>query len=127
MATTVVLTNAGRAILTNRIIGAGTTPSYVGWGTGAGTAAAADTALVTEDVTGGYARINGTTSRVTTSQTNDTYQVVATITALASLTITEAGVFDAVAAGNMLIHGTFTGIALSTSDSITFTVKLQFS
>jgi hypothetical protein len=87
----------------------------------------ADTALTTEDVTGGYARISGTSSRVTTSVTNDTYQVVATITAGANLAIAEVGSFDAVTSGNMLIHSNFTAISLSTGDSIAFTVKLQFS
>ncbi len=40
-----VLTNEGRAVITNRIKGGGTEPLYVGWGTSAGTSAAADTAL----------------------------------------------------------------------------------
>ncbi len=118
-----VLTNAGKAIVTNRINGGGTAPVFVGWGTGAGTAAASDTGLFTEDTTGGYARISGTASRVTTTQTNDTYQVVATLTALANLTITNAANFDAVSAGNIYIHGDFTGISLTTGDSITLTVK----
>lgn len=122
-----VLTNSGKAIVTNRILGSGTAPNYVGWGTGAGTAAASDTSLFTEDTTGGYARVNGTASRVTTSQTNDTYQVVGTLTALASLTITNAGTFDAVSAGNIFVKGDFTGIALNTSDSISFTIKTQFT
>ena len=122
-----VLTNAGKAILTNRIKGAGTEPLFVAWGTGVGTAAAGDTTLFTEDTTVGYARTSGTSSRVTTSQTNDTYQVVGTITAGATLTITNAGTFDAVSGGNLFIKGDFTGIALNTSDSIQFTVKIQFT
>ena len=46
MATVVV--NAGRDITTNRLKGAGTEPLNIGWGTGAGTAAVADTTLFTE-------------------------------------------------------------------------------
>lgn len=122
-----VLTNAGKQILTNRLKGAGTEPLYVAWGTGAGTAAAADTTLFTEDTTVGYTRATGTSSRVTTSQTNDTYQVVGTLTAGATLTITNAGTFDAVSGGNIFIKGDFTGIALNSLDSIQFTVKIQFT
>ncbi len=43
-----VVTNAGRDIVTNRIKGLGTEPLNIGWGTGAGTAAVADTTLFTE-------------------------------------------------------------------------------
>lgn len=122
-----VLTNSGRAIITNRIIGSGTSPIFVSWGTGVGTASVSDTGLFSEDTTAGYARVSGTASRVTTSVTNDTFQVVGTLTALANLGITNAGTFDAVSGGNIFIHGDFTTISLSTNDSITFTVKIQFA
>ena len=128
-----VLTNAGRAILTNRIIAGGTEPNHIGWGTGAGTAAAADTSLFTEvandlaTTTG--SRTTGTSSRVTTSVTNDTYQVVGTKTASASGTVTNAGLFDNVTmgSGSLFMKGDFTGIALANGDSIQFTFKLQFN
>lgn len=122
-----VLTHAGKAIITNRIIGSGTEPKYIGWGTGTTTAAVGDTALTTEDVTGGYARVSGTGTRVTTSQTNDTYQVVGTLTAGAALAIAEAGTFDAATTGNICVHGNFTAITLAASDSIAFTIKVQFT
>jgi hypothetical protein len=122
-----VLTTSGKGIITNRIKGSGTEPLYIGWGTGAGTAAVGDTALATEDTTGGYTRATGTSSRVTTSVTNDTYQVVGTLTAGASLTITNAGTFDAVSGGNICVHGDFTGIALASGDSIQFTIKVQLT
>lgn len=122
-----VFTHAGKAIVTNRLKGSGTEPLYIGWGTGAGTAATSDTSLFTEDTTGGYARATGTSSRVTVSQTNDAYQVVGTLTAGAALTITNAGTFDASTSGNCCVKGDFTGIALASGDSIQFTVKLQFT
>jgi len=121
MATLLVTT--GKAIVTNRIGGGGTTPQYVAWGTGAGTTAAGDTTLFTETGT----RTSGTTSQQTTSTTNDTYQVVGTMTAGSSLTITNAGVFDASTSGNLFVKGDFTGLALNTGDSIQFTFKVQFS
>jgi len=119
-----VLTDAGRAIVTNRIIGAGTEPKYVAWGTGAGTAAVGDTTLFTEAA---EARVAGTSSLQTTSVANDTYRVVGTITAAAGKTITNAGTFDASTAGNLYVKGDFTGIPLSTGDSIQFTIDHQLN
>jgi hypothetical protein len=119
-----VLTNRGKEIIVDRILGNGTEPKYVAWGTGAGTAAATDTTLFTESA---EARTSGTSSKVTTTTTNDTYQVVGTMTASAGRTITNAGLFDASTSGNMFIKTDFTGVVLATSDSITFTFKIQFS
>lgn len=118
-----VFTNAGKAITANRVNGAGTAPNYVAWGTGAGTAAAADTTLFTE---ASEARVAGTASVVTTTVTNDSYQVVGTITASAGKTITNAGLFDASTAGNLYMKGDFTGLALGTGDAIQFTCKVVY-
>lgn len=120
-----VLTNAGRAILTNRIKGAGTEPNYVAWGTAAGTAAVGDTTLFTE---ASETRVAGTSTREQTSVANDTYRVVGTITcAGAGKTITNAGLFDAVSTGNLFVKSDFTGIALNVGDSIQFTFNVQFT
>lgn len=120
-----VLTNAGRDIVTNRIKGAGTEPNYLHWGTGAGTAAVGDTSLFTA---ASEARTLGTSSRVTTSVANDTYRVVGTLTcAGAGKTITNAGTFDAVSAGNICIKGDHTGVVLNVGESIQYTIDLQFA
>lgn len=119
-----VVTNAGKGIITNRLKGAGTEPNYVAWGTGAGTAAITDTTLFTEST---EARVAGTSTQQTTTTTNDTYQVVATMTAAGARTITNAGLFDASTSGNLFLKGDFTGVALNTGDSIAFTMKTQFS
>lgn len=128
-----VLTNAGRAILTAALKLTATEPKQVGWGTGAGTAAAADTTLFTEkaadlSATSGT-RVAGTTSQQTTGVTNDTYRVVGTITATGAGTVTNAGCFDnaTIGSGNLFLKGDFTGIALLSGDSITFTMNLQFT
>jgi hypothetical protein len=119
-----VLTNAGKGIITNRIKGAGTEPLFVAWGTGAGTAAAADTTLFTE---GPEARVSGTSTQQTTTTTNDTYRVVGTITASAARAVTNAGLFDAVSSGNLFVKGDFATINLATGDSIQFTINVVFS
>jgi hypothetical protein len=119
-----LLVNTGKAIVTNYLNGGGATqPKYIAWGTGAGTTAATDTTLFTETGT----RVSGTTTQQTTSTTNDTFQVVGTLTAGGSLTITNAGTFDASTSGNLFVKGDFTGVPLNSGDSIQFTVKVQFS
>lgn len=119
-----VLANRGKEIIVDRILGNGTEPKFIAWGTGAGTSAATDTTLFTEAA---ESRVTGTSSKVTTTTTNDTYQVVGTMTAASGKTITNAGLFDASTSGNLFIKTDFTGVVLATSDSITFTFKVQFS
>jgi hypothetical protein len=114
-----VITNTGKAIYNNRMKGTGTEPVYAGWGTGAGTASVADTTLFTE--TG--SRVAGTSSVVTTTTTNDTYQVVAMLTAAGGITVTNAGLFDALTAGNSFLKTDFAGVSLAVGESIQFTFK----
>lgn len=134
MATFVV--DGGLDIVTNRLRGAGTEPLNIGWGTGTQTTATrADTGLgpttVEKDVdltTNTGSRTAGTSSRVTTTTTNDTYQVTGTRTATGAGTVTVAGLFDnvTIASGNLFLKGDFAGIALSSGDSIAFTIKAVF-
>lgn len=119
-----VFTNAGKAIVTNKLKAAGTEPNYVAWGTGAGVSAAADTTLFIE---ASEARVAGTSSRVTTTVTNDTYQVVGTLTADGAKTITNAGLFDAATVGNLFMKTDFTGVALALGESIQLTLSVAFS
>lgn len=125
-----VFSTTGKAITAGLVSGVtALAPKYAGWGTGAGTSAAGDTTLFTEDSAGSptYARIAGTQSRVTTTGTNDTAQCVSTITANASKTITNAGLFDALTTGNIFQKHDFTGIPLNNGDSIQFTFQLKYS
>jgi hypothetical protein len=131
-----VVTNAGRDIVTNRIKGAGTEPLNIGWGTGAQTTAlVTDTGLgpttvektVDLSTSAGTDHTLGTSSRVTTTVTNDTYQVTGTRTATGAGTVTVAGLFDAASGGNLFVKGDFAGIALAIGDSIAFTFKAIFA
>lgn len=132
-----VLCDNGKAIITNRIIQAGTAPKYIGWGTGAQTTATtSDTGLgpttVEKDVdlsTNSGTRTTGTESRTTTTVTNDTYTVTGTRTATGSGTVTCAGTFDnaTMGSGTMCIKGDFAGIALVSGDSIAFTINLKIA
>lgn len=117
-----VLTNAGEQWAADRMSGASSlTGQYIGWGTGAGTAAKADSALFTE---ASEARVAGTVSTQGTGSSAK-YQVVGTLTANGAKTITNAGNLDASAAGNLIVHGDFAGIALALNDSIQFTITLD--
>jgi hypothetical protein len=127
-----VLTNVGTAIVTGRLTGGASPtqvePSFVGIGSGAGTAAVGDTTLFTEYVGGtwsGYARVNIAGTRSTTTVTNDTASWIATFTAPASETVTNAGNFDAATTGNLYGKGDFTGVPLGTGDAIQITIKHQ--
>ncbi len=121
-----VFVNGGPAIINNRVIQAGTAPKNIGWGIGTTAAAVGDTALQTESApTTSGGRTVGTESRTTITQTNDNYQVVGTVTAGSTLAITEAGLFDNVTAGNMLIHSIFSAVNVVSGDSIAFTFGLK--
>ena len=123
--------NGGRGIVTGRLRAVGTEPLNIGWGTGAGTTAATDTTLFTEVLVtgagGGTDHTVGTSSQITTTTANDTYQVTGTRTATAAFTVTNAGLFDAASGGTLFMKGDFAGVALANGDSIAFTIKVQYS
>ena len=125
--------SVGKAVISGRMFGATPTqaePHFVGWGTGAGAGAAGSTDLSTPAT---EARVSGTSTQFTTTVTNDTHQVVGTITATGAKTITNVGVFDAAGSGSPpsggVLYAIFDGLsqALASGDSIQFTCRIQFS
>ena len=123
-----VLTNAGVPILSGLASGASTVvPKYIGWGTGAGTAAKTDTTLFTAAA---EPRITGTCTRVTTTIANDTIRVVGTLTSLSAQTITNVGLFDSVGSGvppsggTLVAKKSFTGQVLGVGESIQITFDI---
>lgn len=126
-----VVTNTGKGIVTARLRAVGTEPLYIGWGTGAGTAAAADTTLFTEALVtlaaGTTDHTTGTSSQQTTTTTSDTYQVTGTRSATGAGTVTNAGLWDAASGGTLFLKGDFTGIGLASGDSVAFTIKAIFA
>jgi hypothetical protein len=119
-----ILTNAGKALLAQRLNGAGTRPDYVGWGSGTTAPAATQTALTTAAT---EARVQGTTSLVTTDVAGDTYEVDATLTANGTKTISEVGVFTAATAGTMFSRVVFDGIPVEADDTIRFVIGYRTS
>lgn len=117
-----VLTNVGEDLVADFFDGTAAAPTnwFVAWGTGAGTAVKGDTTLFTEAAE--------TREIAAESQpTSDTNRLVATIVATAARTITNAGLFTLVTSGVMAVKGDFTGIVLSTSDSIEFTFDITWA
>ena len=96
---------------------------FVGWGTGAGTAAKGDTTLFTEETTDG--RAVTTTEDQPSSNIN---RLISTLTASGALAITNAGLFDQDDPGGILIlKGDFAVINLASGDAIQFTFTLTWS
>lgn len=125
--------NVGKAVISGRMFGATPSqaePRYLGWGTGAGAGSASSTDVSTAATEG---RATGTSSQFTTSVTNDTHQIVGTLTANANKTITNLGVFDAAGTGSPpsggALYAIFDGLsqALNSGDSIAFTARVQYT
>ena len=110
-------TQAGEEVVVDLI----DTPTFwVHWGVGTTAPVKGNTAM--EDLTGvTEARSSG----ANTQPSADINQWVATITALAALTITESGLFDASTSGNLIVRGTFGGIVVAIDDKIEFTFTLE--
>ena len=99
---------------------AGTGFGYGGIGTGTNAAQATDTALQTE-----INRVSGSFSRITTTVTDDTSQLVTVHTATGSWAITEYGAFNAASAGVIFNRLVFGAISLAVDDQLQFTYKVQ--
>lgn len=130
---TAVFNNGGKAIVTNLVSGlGGTVPKYIGWGTGAGAVAAANTSLSTETLVdlatnAGTDHTTGTATRATTTVTNDTMVITGTRTATGAGTVTNAGIFDAASGGNLFGSVDSLSQALGVGDAITFTFNWKIS
>src|SRR5215467_9733193 len=122
-----VVTRKGKDILSGRLIGASPSqaePKVITWGLNpsALTAAATDIAMFQES---GEARVTATSSQQATTNPNDTYRLVGTITAGAGRAITEFGAYDSstqpavasVAAGGVV--GSSGSTTLNTSATFT--------
>ena len=123
-----LVTNAGFALLASLCGDAAAVPfTYIAVGTDSTAVAVTDTTLTAEITDTGLERAAGTVSRVTTTVTNDTYQITKTWTATGSKTIEEVGVFNAASDGTMLSHALTTSKAVESGETLTATYKLKFA
>lgn len=123
--------SGGKQLISAAIL-AQNTLRYLQWGTGAGTAAVADTGLFSTASTT-ESRTAGTLSQVTGAQTNSKIRTVGTITAAGARTITEVGIFDAAGSGspptggNFFVHADHGSTVLANGDSIQYTIDIDFT
>lgn len=101
--------------------------TYLEVGTSSTAVSAGQTALQAAIVDTGLARAAGTVSRITTSVTNDTFQLTYTWTASGTKAIEEVGVFNAASTGTMLSRALTTTKTVLNGETFTATYKLQFS
>jgi hypothetical protein len=124
-----VIVNGGKQQVSNALV---TPQKYGQWGTGAGTAAVADTGLFSTSTTT-EARVAATQTQITGAQTNSKIQYVFTITAAGSRTILEVALWDAAGSGspptggNFFIHADHGSTALNSGDSIAYTLTEDFT
>lgn len=121
-------TRKGKEILSGRLIGASPTqaePKVLNWGynPSALTAAATDVALFQE---GAETRVTGSSSQVTTTTTNDTYQITATQTATGTRAVGEVALFDSTTQPGTATVAAGAGVIGSTS-STALTTNATFS
>lgn len=105
----------------------GTAFDYIALGIGTTGATADDTALESEIASGGGERAAATGTRVTTTNTNDTSQLVKTFTFTSSFAVTESGVFNAASTGTMACRQTFTAVNVISGDTLQITWKIKHS
>jgi hypothetical protein len=123
-----VITTVGKnalASLLNSASAGNSVVTHMGFGTSTTAVAAADTALGTELVGNGYARVAVTRS----NPSGNVIQYVATLTGITtSTTVQEAGLFNASTAGTLFAHQLTGAVTLSSSsDSLQVTWQVTFS
>lgn len=123
----VVITNAGEEFVVDKLKElVSTEANYIGWGSGAGTAAKSDTDLFSplNSDPGNVLRILGTSSK-SGSGASAKYQVVATLQSIAGGTVTNAGMWTAISGGTLVVHGDHAGVPLAAGDQLVYTFTLD--
>ena len=123
------LTNVGFAAMAGLVgdVDTQTEFTYLAVGTDDTAPAATQTALEAEITDTGLARAVATVSRVTTTQTNDTLQLVYEWTATGAKTIEEVGIFNAASSGIMLGRALTTTKTVGNGETLRGTYKVKFA
>lgn len=126
------ITNAGFAAVAGLVGNTGTITAftYLAIGTDSTAFAASQTALIAESASSGLTRAAATVSRVTTTQTNDTLQLLHTWTCgvAGPVVIQEVGSFNDPTTGIMLGRAVISpGKSLTNTDTLTETYQVKFS
>jgi len=116
-----LVVTAGKEWVADRMADANTVMTHMAIGTGTTAAAAGDTALVTE------ADRNALTTSGGTVSTNTIQYATTWAAGDGTGAITEAGIFDAATAGDMLARTVFSVVNKGASDSMTITWTITVS
>jgi hypothetical protein len=124
-----LITNAGKAGAASRLNGSGAEAAftYLAVGTGTNAASVSDTTLQTELASAGLSRASATASRVTTTVTNDTAQLVYSWSVSGTAAITEAGILNAASNGTLLCRQVFSAVNVVNLDTFQLTYKVACS
>lgn len=123
-----LITSAGKAQIALLAGDASAVPfTYLALGTGAVAADIADTALGAETVVSGLERAAATVSRVTTTVTNDTLQLLHEFTAGGTAALTEIGIFNDASTGTLLGRQVYDVVNVVATDVYTATYKIKFA
>lgn len=122
-------TNAGFALVADRVgaVAAGAAVTYLALGTDSTAAAATQTALGAEITDTGLARAAATVSRVTTTVTNDTLQLLYEWTATGVKILREIGAFNDATTGTMLARKVYDAITTANTDHVKMTYQFPFT
>lgn len=119
-----LIVSVGKAAVAARIGGIAMTQfTYLAVGTGTTGPVIGNTTLEAEITTGGLERAAATVSRVTTTVTDDTLQLLHEWTASAGHAVTEYGSLNASSAGVLLARSTFSVINVASGDHLKLTAK----
>ena len=122
------ITNAGKAQIALLAGDATAVPfTYIAVGTSATAFGASQTALVGEITDTGLARMAATVSRVTTTVTNDTLQLVGSWNVTGSKTVEEVGILNAASTGTLLGRALTGSKSLVNLDQLDITYKVSFA
>lgn len=121
--------NAGFAVFSGLAgnTGSQTAFSYLAVGTSSTAVSASQTTLGAEITTNGLARAAATVSRVTTTQTNDTLQLVKTWTSSGTHSVEEIGYFNASSAGVMGGRSLTGTKSIANGETLAATYKIKFA
>jgi hypothetical protein len=127
-----VICNVGKAAVAGLILSDITSAAappfdWIALGTNATAASATDTVLGAEITSDGGERSSASGSRVTTSVTSDTAQLVNTFNFTGTLAIKESGMFNDANSGDMLARQVFSTKNVGNGDSLQVTWKIAVS
>lgn len=123
-----LITSAGKAQIALLAGDASATPfTFLAVGTSNTAPAIGQTALIGEISTNGMARAAATVSRVTTTVTNDTLQLVKAWSVSGSSTVEEIGIFNASSSGTMLGRALTGSKAVVNGETLTGTYQVIFA